>query len=86
MNDDSEDERSQKVSAQKVYELFKGISDEDCRALGMDPEFARPEWMVWLLSQSFLNVLTCDLDCDRSACPTACCPSCCSGWRQRTKS
>ncbi len=25
---------------------MKRISDEECRALGFDPQWARPDWMV----------------------------------------
>lgn len=34
------------VSASYVYDLFKQISDEDAIAIGMDPKFARPDWMI----------------------------------------
>lgn len=37
---------ARQVSAAQVHELFKNISDEDCRAIGLDPEFARPDWLV----------------------------------------
>jgi hypothetical protein len=30
----------------RVLEIFRGISDDDCVALGLDPKFSRPEWMV----------------------------------------
>eukprot|EP00968_Pinguiococcus_pyrenoidosus_P007796 scaffold529_cov308-Pinguiococcus_pyrenoidosus.AAC.88 len=30
----------------KVYELFSKMSDDDCAALGYDPKFVRPEWMI----------------------------------------
>eukprot|EP00911_Craspedida_sp_UC1_P001705 UC1_evm1s1294 len=43
---DSNMERRQQLRAATVYELFKQISDEDCRALGLDPKFSRPEWLV----------------------------------------
>jgi len=29
-----------------VINLFKSISDNDCIAMGMNPEWTRPEWMV----------------------------------------
>jgi len=32
--------------AEQVYEIFQKISDEDCKMMGFDPEFTRPEWMV----------------------------------------
>ncbi|KAJ3181374.1 DNA-directed RNA polymerase II subunit rpb1 [Gaertneriomyces sp. JEL0708] len=34
------------LPADKILDLFKRISDGDCFALGMDPEWARPEWML----------------------------------------
>jgi DNA-directed RNA polymerase II subunit RPB1 len=39
-------QRKQRLSAQKVYEIFKKISDEDVVRLGLDPKWARPEWML----------------------------------------
>lgn len=36
----------QTLSGRRVYEILKGISDEDCRLLGLDPKFARPDWMM----------------------------------------
>ena len=27
-------------------QILKGISDEDCRVLGLDPEHARPDWFI----------------------------------------
>lgn len=38
--------REQKLSAQKVYDIFKRISDEDVVRLGLNPKWARPEWML----------------------------------------
>ena len=34
------------ISAKKVLELFKNICPTDIRALGLDPERSRPEWMI----------------------------------------
>eukprot|EP01038_Epipyxis_sp_PR26KG_P008142 gene8142-11021_t len=39
-------QRKQKLSAQKVFDVFKRISDEDVTRLGLDPQWARPEWML----------------------------------------
>jgi DNA-directed RNA polymerase beta' subunit len=36
----------QVLSARRVYEILKGISDEDCMLLGFNPKFARPDWMM----------------------------------------
>jgi DNA-directed RNA polymerase beta' subunit len=30
----------------QVLSILKRVSDEDCRAIGLDPEWARPDWMV----------------------------------------
>ena len=45
MNEDSQ-ERKIMLTAERVHEIFKRISDEDSLALGMDPKYARPDWMV----------------------------------------
>ena len=29
-----------------MLNIFKKISDEDCIALGMNPQFSRPDWMI----------------------------------------
>jgi DNA-directed RNA polymerase beta' subunit len=34
------------ITAEKAHEILKRISDDECRALGFDPAFARPDWMV----------------------------------------
>ena len=36
----------QELTAEHAHEILKRISDEDCRALGFNPKFARPDWMV----------------------------------------
>jgi DNA-directed RNA polymerase beta' subunit len=28
------------------YQIFKAISDEDIRALGLHPEYSRPDWLI----------------------------------------
>ncbi|XP_013401160.1 DNA-directed RNA polymerase II subunit RPB1 [Lingula anatina] len=45
VNEDSQ-EKKISLSAERVHEVFKRISDEECIILGMDPKFARPDWMV----------------------------------------
>ncbi|EDV28888.1 uncharacterized protein TRIADDRAFT_49721 [Trichoplax adhaerens] len=45
INEDSQ-ERKINLTAERVYEIFKRISDEDSEVLGMDPRFARPDWMI----------------------------------------
>ena len=44
-NDDSQ-EKKIILTPERVLEIFKNISDEDCFVLGMDPKFARPDWMI----------------------------------------
>jgi DNA-directed RNA polymerase beta' subunit len=39
-------EVKQEISAEVVYEIFKQITDETVRVLGMDPKFSRPDWMI----------------------------------------
>ena len=39
-------QKRQVLSAQKVYEIFRRISDEDVVKIGFDPKWARPEWML----------------------------------------
>nr|ABA64469.1 DNA-dependent RNA polymerase II largest subunit [Glaucocystis nostochinearum] len=39
-------EKRQVLSAEKVHQIFKRISDEDCRSMGLRPEWARPDWMI----------------------------------------
>lgn len=34
------------LTAQLCYDILKGVSDEDCRILGFDPEKSRPEDMI----------------------------------------
>ncbi|XP_025827881.1 DNA-directed RNA polymerase II subunit 1-like [Panicum hallii] len=50
-NDDKEKssepvERKQILSAERVLEVLKRIGDEDCLLLGLNPKFARPDWMI----------------------------------------
>merc|ERR1711994_826263 len=44
----NEDTQEKKISltAERVHEIFRHISDEECYILGMDPKFARPDWML----------------------------------------
>ena len=34
------------LSAERVLVIFKNISNEDSIILGMDPKYARPDWMI----------------------------------------
>ncbi|XP_070538293.1 DNA-directed RNA polymerase II subunit RPB1-like [Ptychodera flava] len=45
VNEDSQ-EKKILLSAERVLEIFKRISDEECHIIGMDPRFARPDWML----------------------------------------
>ncbi len=44
-NDDSM-EKKIVLSAERVLEILKNVPDELCNILGMDPRFARPDWMI----------------------------------------
>jgi DNA-directed RNA polymerase II subunit RPB1 len=39
-------ERKQEITAERALDILKRISDEDCLALGFDPKFSRPDWMI----------------------------------------
>ena len=43
---EGEQDRKKALSAARIHEILKRISDEDCRALGFDPVYARPDWFV----------------------------------------
>lgn len=45
VNEDSQ-EKKILLSPERVHEIFKRISDEEDMILGMDPKYARPEWMI----------------------------------------
>ena len=34
------------IQPEMILRAFQRITDEDCRLIGLNPEFARPEWMV----------------------------------------
>ncbi|CAJ0585840.1 unnamed protein product, partial [Mesorhabditis spiculigera] len=44
-NEDTQ-ERKITVTAERALDVFKGVTDEDCLIIGMDPRFARPDWMI----------------------------------------
>lgn len=46
VGDDPNVEKKQILTAEKVHAILKMISDEDCMALGFDPKWARPDWMI----------------------------------------
>ncbi|KAK8379225.1 hypothetical protein O3P69_019223 [Scylla paramamosain] len=45
LNEDTQ-ERKITLSAERVHEILRHISDEECYLLGMDPRYARPDWMI----------------------------------------
>ena len=40
------EESKMELSAERVHEILRKISDEDVKLLGLDPTYARPDWMV----------------------------------------
>lgn len=34
------------MTPDKVLQLFRNISDQDCIDMGLNPDWARPEWMI----------------------------------------
>ena len=36
----------QELSAARAHEILKRISEEDCRAMGFNTQFVRPDWML----------------------------------------
>eukprot|EP00080_Pristionchus_pacificus_P004343 PDM64363.1 hypothetical protein PRIPAC_52619 [Pristionchus pacificus] len=45
VNEDTQ-ERKIMLTAERALEIFRQVSDEDCKILGLDPRFARPDWMI----------------------------------------
>ncbi|KAI6236689.1 DNA-directed RNA polymerase subunit [Aphelenchoides besseyi] len=45
VNEDTQ-ERKIPFTAEKALEIFKGVSDEDCEIMGLDPKFSRPDWLI----------------------------------------
>ena len=43
---EGEQDRKKVLSAARIHEILKRVSDDDCRALGFDPVYARPDWFV----------------------------------------
>ena len=39
-------DRKQNLPAARVHEIFKNISDADCFSLGLNPRWARPDWLI----------------------------------------
>ena len=34
------------LDTEECFRILNNITDEDCKTLGLDPEFSRPEWMI----------------------------------------
>lgn len=45
MNEDSQ-EKKIVLTAERVWEILKHVSEEECVIMGMDPRFAKPDWML----------------------------------------
>jgi DNA-directed RNA polymerase II subunit RPB1 len=45
-NEDLQHDKKITLTAERTHEIFKKINDEECYILGMDPKFARPDWML----------------------------------------
>jgi len=39
-------EKKQVLTAEKVHAILKRISNDDCEAMGLNPEWARPDWLI----------------------------------------
>jgi DNA-directed RNA polymerase II subunit RPB1 len=39
-------ERKQEITPEKALEILRRISDDDCRVLGFDPRFCRPDFLI----------------------------------------
>lgn len=37
---------AQVLTGERVYEILRRISDDDCRLIGLDPQWSRPDWMM----------------------------------------
>lgn len=44
-----------------VLDILREMSDEDCQAIGLDPKFSRPEWMVRFRLKPSLELFCCNL-------------------------
>ncbi|XP_057301652.1 DNA-directed RNA polymerase II subunit RPB1-like [Hydractinia symbiolongicarpus] len=45
VNEDSQ-EKKIALTADRVHEIFKRITDEECDIIGMNPLFCRPDWLI----------------------------------------
>lgn len=44
--EDGQQEKTEPITAQQAYDIFKNISEEDVRKLGLSNDYARPEWLI----------------------------------------
>jgi DNA-directed RNA polymerase subunit A' len=42
-------EENRRVSPIEILERFERITDDDCQIIGVNPKFARPEWMIMII-------------------------------------
>lgn len=47
--DANADKEKVTFNTEVVYHIMREITDEDCILLGYNPEFARPDWMIWTI-------------------------------------
>ena len=45
VNEDTQ-EKKIALTGDRVHAIFRRISDEECYIIGMDPKYARPDWML----------------------------------------
>ncbi|KAH7962033.1 hypothetical protein HPB52_014006 [Rhipicephalus sanguineus] len=45
VNEDSQ-EKKIALTAERVWEILKHVSEEECVIMGMDPRYAKPDWML----------------------------------------
>lgn len=45
-NNDDDDGGKRTLTAEQCYNIFKEISDSDCRVMGFDPRWSRPEYFI----------------------------------------
>lgn len=44
--DGVQEAKTVEMTPDKVLEIFKKITDEECLLMGLNPEWARPDWMI----------------------------------------
>ena len=43
------DDKAVKLSAMTLWSFFRKISDDQCLYYGFNPQYSRPDWMIWTL-------------------------------------